>query len=82
MTVEKKDGSLRMCLDHCDLNLVVKHEHFMIPTAQDVVSQLGGKTIFRVLDQKYRYWQVPFTPETAKLFTFNTPFVVWYFQRQ
>ena len=53
----------------------------MIPTAQDVISQLGGKTIFTVLDQKDSYWQVPLTPETAKLFTFNTPFGWYNFQR-
>ena len=36
VTVEKKNGSLRVCLDPRDLNLVIKREHFMIPTAQDV----------------------------------------------
>ena len=78
VTVEKKDGSLRVCLDPRDLNQVIKREHFMIPTAQDVISQLGGKTILTVLDQKDSYWQVP---ETAKLFTFNTPFGRYSFQR-
>ena len=81
MTVEKKDGSLRVCLDPRYLNQVIKCEHFMIPTAQDINSQLGGKTIFTVLDQKDSYWQVPLTHETAKLFTFNTPFGQYIFQR-
>ena len=67
VTVEKKNGSLRVYLNPRDLNLVIKREHFMIPTAQVVISQLGGKTIFIVLDQKDSYWQVPLTPETAKL---------------
>ena len=81
VTVEKKNGSLRVCLNPRDLNLVIKREHFMIPTAQDVISQLGGKTVFTVLDQKGSYWQVPLTPETAKLFTFDTPFGGYSFQR-
>ena len=48
--VEKKDGSLRLCLDPKDLNKVIRREHFQIPTFEDVVSRLGGKKYFTVLD--------------------------------
>ena len=53
--VEKKDGSLCLCLDLKDLNKVIRREHFQIPTFEDVVSCLGGKKYFTVLDQKDSY---------------------------
>ena len=34
--VEKKDGSLRLCLDPKDLNSVIGREHFQIPTLTSV----------------------------------------------
>jgi membrane-anchored protein YejM (alkaline phosphatase superfamily) len=43
---EKKDGSLRLCLDPRDLNKAIMHEHYKMPTAEDVASQLHGKKLF------------------------------------
>lgn len=45
--VEKKDGSLRICLDPGDLNKAIKREHFQIPTVPELTSQLSGKKCFR-----------------------------------
>ena len=44
--VEKKNGTLCLCLDPRDLNKVVKREHYKIPTADEVSSNLSGKKIF------------------------------------
>ena len=79
--VEKKDGSLRLCLDPKDLNKVIRREHFQIPTFEDVVSRLGGKKYFTVLDQKDSYWQVPLSEESSYVCTFNTPFGRYRFLR-
>jgi hypothetical protein len=49
LVVEKKDGSLRVCLDPRDLNRAIKREHFMIPTANDVISQLMASRCSRLL---------------------------------
>jgi len=68
--VEKKDGSLRLCLDPKDLNSVIRREHFEIPT----LGSLGGKKYFTVLDQKDSYWQVPLSEESCYLCTLSTPF--------
>ena len=62
--VEKKDGSFRLWLDPKDLNSVIRLEHFQIPTFEDVVSRLGKKKYFTVLDRKDSYWQVPLREET------------------
>ena len=56
--VEKKNGSLRLCLDPRDLNKAVKREHYRIPTMADIASEFAGKTVFSTLDLKDGYWQV------------------------
>ena len=43
--VEKKNGSLRLCLDPKPLNEAIKCKRHNIPTPADVQSQLSGKTI-------------------------------------
>lgn len=50
----KKNGSLRVCLDPCDLNKAVKCQHYSVPTPEDVRSKLSGKSIFTILDEKDR----------------------------
>ena len=58
VVIEKKNGSLRLCLDPRDLNKVVKREHYKIPTVQEIPSHLGGKKVFSTLDLKDGYWQI------------------------
>ena len=36
VVVEKKEGSLRLCLDPKNLNKAIKREHHAIPTMQDI----------------------------------------------
>ena len=56
--VEKKNGSLRLCLDPKDLNKAIKREHYRIPTIQEIASEFVGKSVFSTLDLKDGYWQV------------------------
>ena len=70
---EKRDGSLRLCLDPKQLNKNIRREHFQIPTFTEVSTQLGGARLFTILDQKDSYWQVELDEESSKLCSFNTP---------
>ena len=79
--VEKKNGSLRLCLDPRHLNKVIKHEHYKILTIQDIATDLKGKTVFTTLDLKDGYWQVELDIESSLLCTFNTPFGRYRFTR-
>jgi glycerol-3-phosphate cytidylyltransferase-like family protein len=81
VVVEKRDGSLRVCLDPRNLNRAIMREHHMLATSQDVVSQMAGKKIFTVLDQKDSYWQIPLTEKSSDLCTFNNPFGRYSFLR-
>ena len=78
---EKKDGSLRLCLDPKHLNEQIKREHFQIPTFEDIAAKIGGKKVFTVIDQKDSYWQVELDEESAPLTTFSTPFGRYMFLR-
>ena len=79
--VEKKDGSLRICLDPGNLNKWIKREHFPIPKFEDVKARIGKKKFFTVFDQKDSYWQVPIDEESSFILTFNTPFGRYRFLR-
>ena len=78
---EKKDGSLRFCLDPKDLNKAIKREQFQIPTFEEIVTRLGGKKVFSILDLRDSYWQVKLDEESSRLCTFNTPFGRYRFKR-
>ena len=71
--VEKKNKTLRICLDPKPLNEGIKRERYMIPTPRDVQSQLSGKSIFTVLDMRDAFWHVRLSDESSYLCTFNTP---------
>ncbi|RXN19979.1 Retrovirus-related Pol polyprotein from transposon 297 [Labeo rohita] len=70
---EKKNGSLRVCLDPRDLNKAIKRQHYSIPTPDEVCSNLAGKSIFTILDEKDGYWQIKLDEPSSKLCTFNSP---------
>ena len=71
--VEKKNGSLRQCLDPKPLNKAIKRERLNIPTPADVQSQLSGMTIFTVDDMKDGCWHVKLSDESSYYCMFNTP---------
>ena len=72
--VEKKNGTLRICLDPRDLNKALKREHYSCPTIEDIAARLRGATMFTVLDAISGYWQVKLDRKSSMLTTFNTPF--------
>lgn len=73
-TVEKTNGTLRICLDPKPLNKCIKREHYLIPTSEDITSRLSGKRLFTVLDLRNGFWQMELDSVSADLTTFMTPF--------
>ena len=71
--VEKRDGSLRLCLDPRDLNKAIRREHHRIPTTEDMASRLSGKKLFSIVDEKDGFWQVRVYDESSHLCTFTPP---------
>lgn len=81
MIVEKPDKSLRLCIDPKPLNQYIRREHFLIPTANDILSRLTGKTIFSVIDMKEGFYQLELDDKSADLCVFNSPFGRYRFNR-
>ena len=78
---EKRDGSIRLCLDPKRTNKNIRREHFQIPTFTEISTQLGGARLFTILDKKDSYWQVEFDEDSSLLCCFNTPFGRYRFVR-
>ena len=79
--VEKKDGSLRICLDPKDLNKSIKREYYSPPTIEAISSNLNGKKIFTVIDMSNCYWHKKLDEQSSLLCTFNTPYGRYKFNR-
>ena len=72
---------LCICLDPKDLNMAVKHEHYAMPTFDDITSKLARSKYFSILDAHSGYWQIKLDDESSKLTTFNSPFGKYRFTR-
>ena len=73
VVTEKKDGSMRICLDPRPLNKAIRREHYRIPTPTDVQARLAGKQLFTVVDMQDAFWHVRLTEPSSYLCTFSTP---------
>lgn len=74
VTVPKKNGKLRICLDPKDLNRAVQHQHYPLPTIEDIATRLHGAKVFTKLDVRNAFWHVALDEESSYLATFHTPF--------
>ena len=74
VTVPKKNGKLRICLDPRDLNRAIQREHYPLPTIEDIATRLHGAKVFTKLDVRNGFWHVALDEESSYLTTFHTPF--------
>ena len=51
-----------------------KKEHFKLPTAEEIFSEMNNPKYFIKLDASNGYWHIPVDEESSKLLTFNSPF--------
>lgn len=75
VVVEKPDKqSVRICLDPMELNKNIQREYCLIPTLDEIKSNLANKKIFSVIYLKDGFYHVPLSKESKELCTFGTPF--------
>ena len=79
--VEKKDGSLRLCLDPKDLNEHTLKDFKTIPSPEEISCKLYNKEYFTVIDMRDCYWHIVLDSKSSELCTFNTPFGRYKFNR-
>ena len=69
--VEKKDGSLRFCIDLRKLNSHTVKDADSLPRITETLDCLNGAQWFAPLDLKARYWQVELDEDNKPLTAFT-----------
>ena len=72
--VEKPNSKLRICLDPKHLNQAIKCQHYKLPTAEELFSEMHHAKFFTKSDASSGYWQIKVDEESSKLLTFSTSF--------
>ena len=78
--VQKENGELCLCLDLCDLNKAICHNHHKMPTVEEVAHEFANLCYFTKLNAHHGYWSIVLDEESSLLTTFNSPFARYCFQ--
>ncbi len=57
LLIQKKDGTLRMCVDYCALNKLTVKNKYALPRIDDLLDQLQGSNVFSSLNFTSGYHQ-------------------------
>ncbi|XP_052299719.1 uncharacterized protein LOC127903097 [Citrus sinensis] len=61
--VKKKDGSMRLCIDYRQLNMVTVKNKYPLPRIDDLFDQLRGAAVFSKIDLQSGYHQLKIRSE-------------------
>jgi hypothetical protein len=70
--VQKKDGTLRMCIDYRALNKITVRDRYPLPRIDDLFDKLRGACVFSSLDLQSGYYQIPIPAEDVPKTAFVT----------
>ena len=75
VTVNKKDGGIRLCVDYRELNKTTKFDAYPMPSVDEMLDQIGNAQFISTLDLAKGYWQVqvPLCPEDKEKTAFISP---------
>jgi hypothetical protein len=71
---EKKDGSLRFCVDYRKLNALTKRDRYPIPLIDEVLARVQGSKYLTRLDIIAAFNKLRMNPDSEDLTTFITSF--------
>ena len=69
--VNKKDGTLRLCIDYRQLNKATVKNKYPFPRIEDLFDQTRGEKIFSKIDLRFGYHQVRIKDEDIHKTTFR-----------
>ncbi|GJT31452.1 retrotransposon protein, putative, ty3-gypsy subclass [Tanacetum coccineum] len=68
----KKDGSIRLCIDHRELNRITDRNRYPLPRIDDLCDQLQGAKFFSKIDLRSGYHQVRVKEQDVAKTAFHT----------
>lgn len=70
--VEKKDGTVRFCMDYRKVNSVTKFDAYPMPRIEEVLESIGSAKVISTLDLAKGYWQIPLSEDAKEKTAFIT----------
>lgn len=74
-------NQIRICVDMREVNKAIERERHIIPTIDDVISDLNGCKVFGKIDLNMGYHQIMLHPESRHITTFSTHTGLWRYKR-
>ncbi|XP_067309059.1 uncharacterized protein [Pseudorasbora parva] len=81
VVVQKKDGSIRLCVDYRQLNAKTRKDAYPLPRIEESLDALTGAKWFSTLDLASGYNQVPVVERDKEKTAFCTPFGLFEYNR-
>ena len=69
--IKKKDGTLRLCIDYRELNMLTIKNKYRLPIIDDMFDQLRGTAMFSKIDLSSRYHQSKIRKEDVPKMAFK-----------
>ncbi|GJW96200.1 putative nucleotidyltransferase, ribonuclease H, partial [Tanacetum coccineum] len=80
ISIKKKDGSFRMCIDYRELNKLTVKNRYPLPRIDDLFDQLQGSSVYSKIDLRSGYHQLRIKEEDIPITAFRTRYGHFEFQ--
>ena len=79
--VPKKSGEVHLCVDMREANKAVKRVKHLMPTIDELITDLNGSTVFSTLDLASGYHQLELDPNSLHITTFSSHVALYRYKR-
>jgi hypothetical protein len=79
--VPKSDGKIRVCVDMRPANKAIKRTRHLVPTVDELISDINGSSVFSKLDLNQGYHQLLLGEDRRHITTFSTHMGLFRYKR-